>query len=429
MRVFTEDVRPLFNSAIEIYERDNTIKDRLGEVNNAIFFKNFTEFLNEKTGSNLSADTIYKQYYLRLKSYTLPEIGFSLNYLNAFAKLVSNSDYTQLHPVVMESEEEVPEFPYPPFMPCFPATPAIRIKVNGFKDVWIKDESFNPTGVHKDRMAWEVYLFYNKFIREQLESGDKINIPRLSLISGGNAALSIQYLLRQNGLPNLKVIMDTNSDKSIVELVKESGCEVYSFDLTKKKLNSDAILEITENKNGYDITFGERIEEIKLTFYDWLSYEVLNLNPQHVLIPYGSGDLLKNIVEICIKECKARKSSKRFFGSKNVLSKCNFWGAATKNKNTSMKMLWTPYNSYKENDLKNLFESGMIGKLSGIYLVQEKFVKDALEIANENQISCEPSGVAGLALFLQIKSKLNPDEKYVIVNTGKIKRNLFQIKQ
>lgn len=423
MRVFTEEITRLFNQAVEQYERESNT--RLGDSNNAIFFKTFTEYVNEKTGSNLSNATVYKQVYLRLRSNSLPEVGFSLNYLNAFSQFVNKADYMQVYSVVMESESDVPEFPYPPHIPCFPATPAMRIDIPGFKDVWVKDESYNPSGTHKDRLAWEIYLFYNEYIKEQIDVGGRINIPRLSLISSGNAALSIQYLLRQNGLPNLKVIMDETTSKEYIELIRRSGCEVFLIDLSKRKLTSESILELTDNKNGYDITYGERIENIKLQFYDWLSYEVLNLNPQHLLIPYGSGDLYKNIVEICINEIKARRPSKRFFGNKNILSKCNFMGASTLNKRTKMKMLYAPHNSFKENDLKNIFGSGHIGSKSKIYEVQEKFVEPAMLIAENNKINCEPSGVAGLALFLQMKEELDPAEKYVIINTGKIKLDLF----
>lgn len=59
--------------------------------------------------------------------------------------------------MVFEDEAEIPEFPWD--HPAFPATPVIKIKMEGFNNIWIKDESHNPTGIHKDRVAQEVYLF------------------------------------------------------------------------------------------------------------------------------------------------------------------------------------------------------------------------------------------------------------------------------
>jgi hypothetical protein len=430
MKVFTEDISRLFNKALVHFEEKKGFKMNTGNM--AEFFKQFTVYINEQTKSNLSEYTIYKQYYIRLKNYTHPEIGFSLNYLNAFCQLVNRTDYTQEFSVASQDEDSIPEFPYPPYIPCFPASPALRIKIEGaenYNNIWIKDESINPTGTHKDRLAWEIYLFYNSYIKEQLESGGKVNIPRLSLISSGNAALSIQYLLRLNGLPNLKVIVDENIDKDFLQVIKKSGCEVYPRDL-KKILSSEDILNITENKTGFDLTYGDRIENIKLTFYDWLSYEVLNLNPQHLFIPYGSGDLFKNVLEICLDELKGKRPSKRFFGTKSILSKCNFFGACTSNKKTRMRMLYAPHNSFKDHDLKNVFEGGAIGHYSNTYDIDEKYVEPAMKIAKQNGIICEESGVAGLALFLQVKNDfadiLKPTDKIVIVNTGKVKRELFE---
>jgi len=60
--------------------------------------------------------------------------------------------------VPSENDPNRPEFPGD--NPKFPATPTYKIKVPGFSDVWLKDESHNPTGTHKDRMAW-ILIFGN----------------------------------------------------------------------------------------------------------------------------------------------------------------------------------------------------------------------------------------------------------------------------
>lgn len=44
-----------------------------------------------------------------------------------------------------------------------------------------------------------------------------------------------------------------------------------------------------------------------------------------------------------------------------------------------------------------------------------------MEIATGQGINCEPSGIAGLALMLQMKYKLPKDKKMLVVNTGKTK--------
>lgn len=44
-----------------------------------------------------------------------------------------------------------------------------------------------------------------------------------------------------------------------------------------------------------------------------------------------------------------------------------------------------------------------------------------MEIAVSQGINCEPSGISGLALMLQMQENLPKDKKMLIVNTGKTK--------
>ena len=46
---------------------------------------------------------------------------------------------------------------------------------------------------------------------------------------------------------------------------------------------------------------------------------------------------------------------------------------------------------------------------------------EALTLAEGQGVNCEPSGIAGLALMLQLKDKLPKNRKMLVVNTGKTK--------
>ncbi len=425
MRVFTEDINSLFNSAMQEFEKHAGIYLTRGK--HSEYFEEFSKHLEKKTGIPVNADTLYKQFFIRLKSWDKPEIGYSIDYLNVISKYVYNTDFNNKFKVVFEDDSEIPEFPWN--HPAFPATPAVKVQLNGYNNVWIKDESHNPTGVHKDRLAWEVYLFYLGMIKDGLSKDRRLKLPRLSLLSSGNAALSIQFILTTFGLPNLKVLHDPNFiEPEVYNALINSGCELYSNDLEAKKLNSEDILKLTRNEDGIDLTYSEFID--KFSFYDWLSYEVLNLNPQFCFVPFGSGELYKNILEINDKEIMSKRSSKRFFGNKEILSKCSFLGARAKEKDTKMKMLYAKFNKLNISDFKYYFDRGTCSKLSQIEFVNEngEYLMGALNIANANKINCEPSGIAGLALFLQLKDELNVqiNDKVVIINTGKIKLDLFK---
>lgn len=322
--------------------------------------------------------------------------------------------------VASENNPKKPEFPAD--KPQFPATPTYKIKVPGFSNVWLKDESHNPTGTHKDRMAWEIIVTYRDFLLAKKRGQIKDKLPQMSIISSGSAAIAIQTQLRKYGLPNLKVLVDSSISSSIIKSMEKIGCEVYETNLGKKPLNWKEILTLTLNANGFDITSSEALDPTT-RFYDWLSYEIINSSPDYCFIPFGTGNLFENILNINKKEVSAENHDPRFSGRVNTLRKCNFLGATTNNPvSKAAEKLYSPHLPFVHFDeqwIRLYRYAGFCGKGSGVYLLQEKFLNKALEIANSQKINCEPSGIAGLALLLQMKDKIPKNKKILIINTGK----------
>src|SRR3990167_7014008 len=102
-----------------------------------------------------------------------------------------------LNSIVVASENDPNKPEFPADNPKFPATPTYKIKVPGFSNVWLKDESFNPTGTHKDRMAWEIVVTYRDFLISKKQGQIKGHLPQMSIISSGSAAIAIQKQLRK----------------------------------------------------------------------------------------------------------------------------------------------------------------------------------------------------------------------------------------
>lgn len=121
--------------------------------------------------------------------------------------------------IASENDPLKPEFPSDD--PKFPATPTVRISVPGFTNVWLKDESKNPTGTHKDRMAWEIIVTYRDFLLAKERGQITGDLPIMSIISSGSAAFAIQTQLRHYGLPNLRVLVDAHIDTQITEFLKK----------------------------------------------------------------------------------------------------------------------------------------------------------------------------------------------------------------
>ena len=308
-----------------------------------------------------------------------------------------------------------PEFPPKPFFtPKFPASQTYQINLPGFTNVWLKDESTNPSGTHKSRMAWEVVIKAKRY-----------HIKEISLISSGSAAVAIQYFFNLYGITTvLKVLVDHHMKPEIKKHLIDIGCKVYETDLSKKPLTGKEIKELTENTTGIDITYREVLDRYNDNYYDWLSYEVINENPDYCFIPFGTGDLFVNILIIAEREFNNRifKHDPRFKGDITTISRCSFIGATTHSPSTRLDKLFSYYlPSLKDyNDyLASLIANDRIGHASGILDVEEEYIEEALNIAQSQHIKCEPSGIAGLALLLQNKNDTPPDAKILIVNTGR----------
>jgi hypothetical protein len=329
-----------------------------------------------------------------------------------------------LDSIIIPSENDPNKPEFPPSKPKFPATPTYQIKIPGFSNVWLKDESVNPTGTHKDRMAWEIVVTYRDMLLAKKIGQFSGELPSMSIISFGSAANAIQNVLNKYSLPNLNVLFDSKFIESgVLEYLKKIGCEMYETDLSKRVLDWKEILTLTHNPNGFDITSAEALDPTT-RFYDWLSYEIINSSPDFVFIPFGTGNLYENVLNINKKEVSTKTHDPRFKGDARVLQKCNFLGATTNNPNSKAMKLYSPhlpFVHYDEQWIRLYRYAGFCGPESNVYLLKEEFLDEALGLAKSQNINCEPSGIAGLALFLQLRDKLPKDKKMLIVNTGKTK--------
>ncbi|MBU0456627.1 MAG: PLP-dependent lyase/thiolase [Nanoarchaeota archaeon] len=326
--------------------------------------------------------------------------------------------------VASENNPTKPEFP--PDSPKFPATSTYKIKVPGFSNVWIKDESYNPTGTHKDRLAWEMVVNYRDILLAKKDGRVKEKLPQLSIITSGAAGVAIQTVLNKYHLPPLKCLVDLNLKKDIVECLETLGCELYFTDLSRKPLSWKEILELTENPNGIDVTSSEGLDP-EIIFYDWLGYEIINHSPDYCFIPFGSGHLYENVLNINKQEVSTAHHDPRFKGDVKVLKNCNFIGATVNDPRSKADKLFAhhrPFALFDEQWLRCYTLRGFCGPESNVYLIREKFLDEAMKLAREQKIVCEHSGIAGLAMLLQMKDKVPKNKKILIVNTGKAKINL-----
>ena len=236
-------------------------------------------------------------------------------------------------------------------------------------------------------------------------------------------ALAIQTQLKKYELPNLHVLMDSQTEPSIVDNLKKVGCKIFLEDLGRKIFDWEEILRLTDNEEGFDITSNEAYDSTA-RFYDWLSYEIINSDADYIFVPFGTGQLYENIMNIIKKELNYKACDPRFKGNMEVLQKTSVLGATTTNPKSKADKLYAPFlpfANYSKQWIKFYRFTGLIGEMSQVYNLEEKYLDKAIKIASEQKINFEPSGIAGLGLLLQIKDKIPKDKKILIVNTGKTK--------
>ncbi len=313
-----------------------------------------------------------------------------------------------------------PEFP--PDDPKFPATPIKKLEIDGFSNVFVKDESVNPTGTHKDRMSWEIVCQYRNFLIAKKMGLEQNPLPQFSIISSGNAAISLSYFLKKYKLPKPKILIDDETPKEIHDYLKKCYCKIYVIDLSKKSLNFKEILKLTENPSGFDITSNEALDPHTI-FYDWMSFEIINQTPDYIFVPFGTGSLYENICNIIKEELwKTEKNDPRLMVDINKLRTCNIIGATVNLPNSKAYMLYSPhlpFTLFNEQWLGFYKKFGYIGKFSTVSLVSEESIEKAFDVLNSQGIRCEHSGAAGLAYFLEHKDELSKNKKYLIINTGR----------
>ena len=312
---------------------------------------------------------------------------------------------------------------FPPENPSFPATPTFEIDVPGFKKVLLKDESVNPTGTHKDRMAWAIVNIYKQFLEAKKREQTNKPLPKLSIITSGTAAAAIQTMLKKYNLPNLKALIDKETSEEKKQALRKIGCEIYETDLGLRALDWRDVLRITDNYDGFDITSNEAFGPT-IHFYDWMAYEIINQSPDYCFIPYGSGTLYENILNIAQRQAVLKLNDPRFTGDVKKVRNCDFFGATTNDATSKADGLYSPHRPfahYDEQWIRTYRRLGACGQNSQVCLIKESYLDKALEVAEKNKVTTSPSGIAGLALLLNMESKINKDKKILVVNTGKNK--------
>lgn len=323
----------------------------------------------------------------------------------------------------------------------------------GYGEIYIKDESANPTHTHKDRLAHKLALSYKelaKDINNELLAGNltedvlsQIRILRLSLLSSGNEAAAIAECFKKHNFPPPKVLISSDTPSVYVAALKSLWLDLYMADISNVELHTNEILKLTDNQSGIDMTSRKEreietetgrkyVEEI---YYDSLFFEVVNELPDKVYLPYGSGRLVENFLSMQTRILFGEVYSKGNHGVPHFdrdprlkidpmrALEIDILGAEPVNDNSIADKLTAPFKPFRTytNEMLRVLSKAATGTRSGIVKVREGYIRQSYKMMRDWGFEVEPSGSASLALYLQQwdEGLVSKDAKVITVNTGR----------
>jgi threonine synthase len=259
-------------------------------------------------------------------------------------------------------------------------TPLVQLpelsKYVGYPNLWIKDESVNPTGTFKDRKSLWI-----------INKAKRAGIRQLCLITSGNAGLSLSSLADQG--MSVYCLVDGRVKASIKQKLKQVAKEVIEIDLRKKIYSSKDLFDFAGLKQaeGWDVTNGYH------QAYRDIIKEIKQLAPDVVICPVGSGESFTGLYEGLIKyQVKAKL--------------VGVTPAANPSYADKLHKTWTPYARHINQ---------IVNKGHSLIKVSESDVRKSY-LRVKPYLKCEPSSAIVWAAFAQCEFK--PKTKIVVINSG-----------
>lgn len=300
------------------------------------------------------------------------------------------------------------------FSPNIPVgrTPLFKpdyFKSIGFENVFIKNDSLNPTGSLKDRASILVAA-----------SAMKYNIKEVVVASTGNAGSSMAGIGAASGIkvklfvpekiPKAKLIQALQYGADVV-LVKGNYDKAYDlcmeYSLDKK---------ILSRNTAYNPM---TIEGKKTVIFE--IFEDLDKIPDYIFLPAGDGVILGGVYKAILELYKMGKikkipkvyavQSEKSSSIANALKEGDFRRIRADSIADSINVD-VPRNGY--------YALKMLKKYDGecVVVSDGEILKAQLLLSSKTGIFAEPAASASIAGFMKIKDKIEKDKVIVILITG-----------
>lgn len=356
--------------------------------------------------------------------YTCPNCGelatLRVSYDYEFVRSVMTKQSLQTNPMV-DLWRYLPLLPLHGIKHSFPlrigGTPLYRVpelrKKLGLADLWVKDDTLNPSGSLKDRASAVTLL-----------KGIELGYTEMAVASTGNAAASFACLSASMGV-SCHIYVPATTPKAKVAQMKIFGADVVSiqgtYDDAFKRCIDDCKEHSWYNRNtGYNPFTIEGKKTVSLEIVEQLDWNV----PDTVIVPTGDGCILSGVWKgftdlqhlglidrlprLIAAQAEGSQAIKKAFDSDGVIRPERVQTIADsisvsmpKNGNMAIQDLRTSKGmavAVSDDEILNAMK--LLGQTTGIF--------------------GEPAGVISLAVLQRLVSEnqISADEKIVLMVTG-----------
>ncbi|HMT27023.1 MAG TPA: PLP-dependent lyase/thiolase [Candidatus Absconditabacterales bacterium] len=357
--------------------------------------------------------------------------------INTFNDPSNSSYYSNL---IVEGGYKVPGFrslvPFKQLHITFGAqnTPLIENQklsaIMGLERMFIKDESFNPYGTHKDRRS--------EFIVNYAIEND---IDKIVCLTAGNAGYSLSRYCSRAQIDYTSLVfpwVSKERKKSLSEWANVLTIDGSKYRGILRPRDGKQIIEEFDKferrllwKNIWAVT--NSWEPLSMNAYKELFYEVKDQKPDYIVLPCGSGDIIVG-VWLAIKELGM---DTKIIGvgpkDEHPLKYALEYGVEEFEitQSNGSKFSEEFEIKYKEPTLAEKLSSTFSGVLPILYHIFNEPGNIYVEVDNEEigktkklledfGIKCEHSAsVAFAAFFSHQRPDIDPSSKVIIISTGK----------
>lgn len=325
-------------------------------------------------------------------------------------------------------------------------TPLVKYSnLFGVNNLFVKDETKNPSHTFKDRLAYEAV----RPIMEAISVGKKFTKTTFGSISYGNTAHSIgRYISILNHEASEKVVsaisfippslkekhFGPNTEGQLIPgkaflrkmFIDFEDANLIEIDLSKQTYRSEDLELVAQEKGVVLDRFVDITEGLDRPAYVNIIIESVERQlqsvPDYVIVPFGAGILCDETIDYINDHRLPTKVIPVSSGDPSTIA-VMLYGP-----------IWVDSRSLLENgsamtrrkvpDKKNRSREQYI-----VYHVADKEIVDAMKILTTTGISAEPSGASGFAILPRL-GKIDPgfdplEDSVLVINTGNGLLNLL----